>query len=165
MSDISKYDTVSLKEIREVIENKVNKKQKYIIAKKILANIGIATSMIVYLILILMGSKNIEQLILEKDMKIICLCILGIGIFILEKSYQKDNNEYALNGVEVIIFGAANLCLVYIIKLYFNSLFNIILYIGSGVVVYYVLKSIVMCIMYVRKYKRENNDIKDIVKK
>lgn len=159
------YDIVSLKEIKKVIENKVNKEQKYNIAKKVFINIGIAIIMIIYLILILMGGKNIEQLILEKDVKIICLCILGIGIFILEKSYQKDNSECALNGVEVIFFGATNLCLVYIVKLYFYKLFNAILYIGSVVIVYYVLKSIIMSIVYTRKYKKENSDIKDIVKR
>lgn len=163
--DESKYDTVSLKEIRDAIENKVNESQKQSLVKKILINIGIAITMILYLILIIMGSKNIETIVLEKDIKIISLSILAIGIFVLEMAYKKDNNEMAINSLEILVFGASSLCLVYVIKLHFDNLINIITYIGGIVASYFILKLMILAITNVRKYKKDNSDIKEIIKK
>lgn len=163
--DESKYDTVSLKEIRKAIENKVNERQKQSLVKKILINIGIAITMILYLILIIMGSKNIETIVLEKDIKIISLSILAIGIFVLEMAYKKDNNEMAINSLEILVFGTSSLCLVYAIKLHFDNLINIITYIGGIVAGYFILKLIILGITNVRKYRKDNSDIKEIIKK
>ena len=65
----SKFDTVSLKEIREALQNKVNDNQKQKVVKKVLINIGFAMAMIVYLIVVALATKNIELSVLEKDLK------------------------------------------------------------------------------------------------
>lgn len=164
-SNENKYDTVSLKEIREAIENKVDKKQKKSVIKKVLINFGIGIAMIIFLILVIMGNKNISADVLEKDMKIMTLFILGIGIFTLELAYQKDKTEIVINAIEILIFGAANLCLIYIFKLYIGQLMYATIGIGATVIGYYVLKSIIMSIISVRKFKKDNSDIKEIVEK
>ena len=161
----NKYNTVSLKEIREALANKVNNEQKKNIVKEFLINVCIAIVMIVYLIIVMMGSKNISVDVLEKDIKIITLFILAIGIFILELSYKKDDVQLAMHGVEVLVFGSSNLCLIYVIKLYFNNLSNTITYIGIVVTIFYILKSLLLTIRDVKRYKNENNDIREIVKK
>lgn len=158
-------DTVSLKEIKEAIQTKINKQQKTTLIKNICINAGIAMLMIIYAILIMMGSKNIEKAILEKDIKIITLSIVAIGIYMLEISYKKDSSKLAINALEVIVFAASNLTLIYVLILYFNNLINTIKYIGIGVLSYYILKSIAMTIKDVRKYKKDNSDIKEIIKK
>lgn len=158
-------DTVSLKEIKEAIQNKINEQQKCSLIKNVLINISIAFIMIMYLILIIMGTKNIEMLILEKDIKIITICILAIGIYIMELAYKKDDSNLAINSLEVLCFSGANLCLVYVQKLYFDNLIQIITYIGIVISSYYIIKSIALAIINVRKYKKDNNDIKEIVKK
>lgn len=163
--DENKYNTVSLKEIKDVLGVKVNESQKKSMVKEILTNIFIAIIMVTYLIIVIMGSSNIDIEIFEKDIKVMTLSILAIGIFILEMSYKKDNIKVAMYGIEVLIFGASNLCLIYVIKLYLNNLINIITYIGIGVAVYYILKSVFIAIGNTRKYKKDNNDIKEIVKK
>ena len=109
----SKYDTISLKEIREALGNKVDAKQRKSVIKDVVISIGIGVLMILYLLLIIMGSKNIDAQLLEKDLKIMTLGILGLGIVILEISYKKDKSKIALYGVETLIFGAANLSLIY----------------------------------------------------
>ena len=164
-NDESKYDTISLKEIREALENKVDSDQKKSVIKEVLINIGIALCMILYLILIMVGSKNIAPETLYKDIKVMTLFILLIGIVALEISYKKDNLKIAMRGIEILVFGATNVCLIYIAKLYFNSIVKFLGYIGLAVVCYYVVKSIVLSINSIRKYKQENNDIKDIVQK
>ena len=167
----SKFDTVSLKEIREALQNKVNDNQKQKVVKKVLINIGFAMAMIVYLIVVALATKNIELSILEKDLKIITLGILVLGIGVLERAYKKDNSQMAINAVEILVFGAINLCMMYAIKINFIKLgdfkdvVNGITFIGSVVAGYYILKSIIISVKNVRKFKKENNDIKEIIKK
>lgn len=167
----SKFDTVSLKEIREALQNKVNDNQKQKVVKKVLINIGFAMAMIVYLIVVALATKNIELSVLEKDLKIITLGILVLGIGVLERAYKKDNSQMAINAVEILVFGAINLCMMYAIKINFIKLgdfkdvVNDITFIGSVVAGYYILKSIIISVKNVRKFKKENNDIKEIIKK
>lgn len=161
----SKYDTISLKEIREALGNRVEKSQRSIVIKEVLINIGIAVIMIIHLGLLVAGSKNIEISVFEKDMKIITLFIALIGIIVLEVSYKKDKIKLALNAVEILVFGAANLCLIYVGKLYMGEFLNFSLYVGAALIGYYIIKIISVSIVNVRKYKKENNDIKEIVKR
>lgn len=165
IEDESKYDTISLEEIREAIENRVDNKQKKSVIKEILVNLGIAIIMVLYLILIMMGCRNLTLETLDKDIKIITLMILLIGIVILEVSYKKDNFKTAMHGIEVLVFGATNLCLIYIAKLYFNNLIKFLGYIGLAVAGYYVVKTIILSITSIKRFKKDNNDIKDIVQK
>ena len=164
-TDESKYDTISLKEIRETLEKKMDTKQKKSTVKEALINIGMAIIMVVYLIVIIMGSKNIDIETLEKDMKIMALGILAIGVFILELSYKKENTRMSINGIEVIVFGAVNLCLVYTVKLYISSLVSLISYISIGIGGYYLVKAIILSKINIRKFKKDNNDIREIIKK
>ena len=164
-TDESKYDTISLKEIREAIENKVDKTQKKSIIKETLINIGIAVLMIIYFAIVIMGSKNIDAETFEKDLKIMTLGILAVGIVILEISYKKDKSKIALIGVETLVFGAANLCIIYIAKLHMDQLVKIINYIGIVIAGYYIFKSIVLAITNISRFKKDNSDIKDIVTK
>ena len=167
----SKFDKVSLKEIKEALQNKVNDNQKQKVVKKVLINIGFAITAIVYLIIVALATKNIELLVLEKDLKIITLGILVLGIGVLERAYKKDNTQMAINAVEILIFGAINLCMMYAIKINFiklgdfEDIINNITYIGGTVAVYYIIKSIIISVKNVKKFKKENNDIKEIIKK
>lgn len=163
--DESKFDTVSLKEIREALENKVDKTQRKSVIKDVFINISIALVMAIYLSIIMVISRNLDINVLEKITKIATLTVLFIGLAILEISYKKDNAKIAMNAIEVIVFGTSNLCLIYTIKLYIDNLKSIIGFIIIGVVSYYIIKSILLALLSIRKFKNENNDIKDIVAK
>lgn len=159
------YKFVSLKEIKEAIENKVNNSQKIDLIKEILLNIGIIITIIICLVILIMATRNIELNVLETDLKIFSLCILGIGILILEYAYKKDNMKIALTSLEIIVLGAINLCLIYVLKLNFNNITTVITWIGAIFTVYYVLKCLIITMQNIRKYKKDNNDIKQIIKK
>ena len=161
----SKYDTISLKEIREALGNRVDSKQKKSVIKDNLINLGFAIAMVLHLILVMLGVKNITPETLDKDMRIITLFILLIGIVMLEISYKKDSLKTAMHGIEVLVFGAANLCLIYIAKLYHSNLIRFLGYIGLVVAGYYIIKSTIISFRDIKKFKKENNDIKDIVQK
>ena len=68
-------ESVSLKEIKEVIQNKVKDNQKQNVVKKVLVNIGIAIVMIVYLLIVMLGTKNIDIIVLKS------LCSDALSLF------------------------------------------------------------------------------------
>lgn len=155
---------VSLNEIKEKLGNKVNKQQKDIILKKTFLNIGILAIMLLYCIVLVIGKKNISIINLFKGTKILTLFIVIIGILILEIGYKKEKKDIFLNAIEIILFGHCNICLIYVLSLYPNQFINIVAYFGSGIIVYYFIKIIILLIWNIKKYKKENNDIKEIIK-
>lgn len=160
----NKKTEVSLDEIREALETKVDKSQKKSMVIEILTNIFLAVIMVVYLAVIIILSKNNASIdVIEKITKIASLVALFLGIVLLELSFQKDKAKIAMNAFEVIVFGGSSLFLVYIIKLYFGNLATAVKYITVGIIGYYFLKSIIICVTSISKYKKDNNDIKDIV--
>lgn len=162
---LAKESVINLKDVKEALKNKVDNTQKKSLIKELLINFASMFLMVFHLFVLYMGSKNIELNILINDMKIITLCILALGIGTLEFSYKKDEFRIALRGLEVLVFGASNLCLVYVAKLYFTEVPNFLKYIGIVIIAYYIVKIILTAIFSIRKYKKDNNDIKDIVKK
>ena len=166
----SKFDTVSLKEIREALQNKVNNNQKSKVVKKVLINGSFLIIMILFLVLVWLGTKYIEISFVEKILKITTIVIAISGIILLEIAYKKDNTQIALNALEIIGFGAVNLYLSYTIELYamklgLENITNVILYVGGAILIYYILKCIVIAVKNIKKFKKENNDIKEIIKK
>ena len=160
----TKYDTVTLEQIKEAIGSKVDNKQKNII-KDIFINLGIAIIMVAGLIIVMLFGNDFNTETLEKSIKITTLAILAVGIIILEASYKKDSSKMALNGVEILVYGGSFVCLIYTVKLYFQNLTNVISILTTGIAGYYILKSIIVTILNTKKFKRENNDIKEIIKK
>lgn len=161
----SKPEAVSIEEIREAIGNNVSSTQKRAVIKDIVINLVAAVFMVFYLILIMVGSDNIVADTLYKDMKIIALFIMAAGIFTLEVAYKRDNSKIAMNGIETLVFGAVNVCLIYIAKLYTSNLVRFTTYIGIAVGTYYTLKCIALSIISTRKFRKDNSDIKDIIQK
>lgn len=161
----TKYDTVTLEQIKEAIGSKVDNKQKKNIVKDILVNLGIAIVMVAGLIIVMLSGNNLKAETLEKSIKITTLAILAVGIIVLEASYKKDSSKMALNGVEILVYGGSFVCLIYTVKLYFQNLTNVISILTTGIAGYYVLKSMIVTILNTKKFKRENNDIKEIIKK
>ena len=165
LEEIKKDDTVSLKEIREALENKVSNIQKRNILKENIINILIAIVIVLYLIIVFMGSKNMSIELLETDLKVFSISFAIIGLIILELAYKKDNSKIAITGAEILIFGAINLCMMYVVKLYPTNLLNTVTYISIGVGCYYLIKVLIQSLKNVKKYKEDNNDIKEIIKK
>lgn len=163
MGKVVKDEAVSLDEIKETLENKVNKGQKIKILKEVFTNLTLAMGMIAFLAITTIGKNNIEQSTLAQDIKVIALCTMAAGIVMIETSYKKDKMKLAMYAVEIIAFAAINLCLVYVVKLYFDKLNKITLYTASGIAIYYIVKAVVLAIINTKKYKEQNNDIKDII--
>ena len=111
------------------------------------------------------GSKKISTEVLETDLKVFSIAFAIIGLIILEIAYKKDNTKIAVSGGEILIFGAINLCLMYVVKLYPWNLLNTVTSISIVIAVYYLAKVLILSIRNIKKYKKDNNDIKEIIKK
>lgn len=158
-------DTVSLKEIRKALENSINENQRHSIIKDNIVNVMIAIAIILYLIIVYMGNKNMLLETLITDLKVFSISFAVMGLIILEVAYKKDNSKIAFSGGEILIFGVVNLCLMYATKIYPLNVLNITTYISIVVAVYYLAKVIILSVKSTKKYKKDNNDIKEIIKK
>lgn len=161
----SMEDTVSLKEIRNALQSKVDENQKRSIIKENIINVMISIAIILYLIIIFTGSKHVKFETLELCLKIFSISFAAIGLVVLEIAYKKDNFKIAISGAEILIFGAINLCMMYVVKLYPSNLMNVTTYISIAVAVYYLVKVVILSIKNVKQFKKDNNDIKEIIKK
>ena len=160
-----KTSIFSLKDIRKALENKINNNQKHTIIKENIINIMIGIAIILYLIIVFVGSKNIELETLITDLKVFSISFAVIGLIILEVAYNKDNVKIAFSGGEILVFGLVNLCIMYIVKLHLNNLLNVTTYISISVAAYYLIKITILTVKSVKKYKKDNSDIKEIIKK
>ena len=158
-------DTISLNDIKERLKMQITKDQKKSLLKRTFLNIIIAISMILYLGILISGKFNIEREMFVTDLKVITISIMFIGIYIIEYAYRKDSIIYALNSFEVIIYGIMNLGIIYILKLYENKFTKAICIFALGIFIYYFCKIIYINVKNINKYKKDNNDIREIIKK
>lgn len=157
----------ALKKIEEEIKKsrQISREAKNQILNKVFVNLLMAISVIVYFLLLILGFIYIEKQIAIICYKIISLLILAVTIIIFEKSYNKENGYLAINGIEFLIFSIITLFVPYI---FFKSSFSNRVYtqmIGIYISIYYLLKSIIIYKYEKKKFLKEINDIKDIIKK
>lgn len=156
----------------EKIEKEINEKTKLPnkikekIKKEVFTNIVIASILILYFILIVLGSVNSIKSVRSTDLNIFSLLFLGIAIFLFEIAYRKDNGKLAIHGIESLVIAIFMLFLPYIIFELNESNKKYYLMASIYIAAYYILKSIVISIKTKNKYMNENiSDVKEIVKK
>ena len=160
-----KDNLVSLDEIKERIGNKITSSQKKSILKRSLIVAGIAVCMLIYFIVLYCLSKNIDILNIEKIMQVTVIFCTAIGIGLLERAYNKENIEILVQGIEVLFFCILNICLIYILKIDSYNIKNNVIYMEIFILFYYVFKTLFLVLKYKNKYRQENSDIKESVKK
>ena len=159
-STIEKID----KEISE--KTKLPNEIKEKIKKEVFTNIIIASIIILYFILIVLGSANSIKSVRTTDLNIFSLLFLSIAIFLFEKAYRKDDGKLAIYGIESLAIAIFMLFLPYIIFELNESNKKYYLMASAYIAGYYILKSIIIAIKTKNKYMNENiSDVKEIVKK
>lgn len=160
-----KDNLVSLDEIKERIGNKITSSQKKNILKKSLFVVGTAICMLIYFIALYFLLKNMDMLNIEKIIQVSIIFCTAIGIGLLERAYNKENIEILVQGIEVLFFCILNICLIYILKIDSYNIKNNIIYMEVFILFYYIFKTLFLVLKYKNKYRQENSDIKEIVKK
>lgn len=143
----------------------IPKEYKKKIKNRVLKNSSIALIAIIYLIAINWLSLKLETQVYITIIKILCIFGTITSVVFLELSYRKDNGYIFMHGIEFLVLTTVTLFSEYAYVLFYKT-YNIILAcILMGIVVYYIIKTIVTIKYMKRDYYNSLNDIKEIVKK
>lgn len=150
-------------QIRE--SKKIPKEYKKKIRKQTILNVVTVLCMVIYLVSINILSLYLETETYLKTIKILSVILAGISIVYFELSYRKDNEKLFLYGTEVLIISMITLFSTYAYFIYFDT-YNKILGIVAGIlVIYYLMKILIIKSRMKKQYYKEQNDIKEIIKK
>ena len=149
---------IKWEEIKNIFKKKkaIPKEELKKINKPVFINIVVAIGILVYFIFIILGFFNIERQAYQTDLKVFALCILLLGIILLEKAYKDDNGRIAVFGIEIIILAIINVGLIYVNLMLSSQYINIVTITSYVVTIYYVLKSIIIYIKGKNKYFVDN---------
>lgn len=155
-----------LNELEKINEkNKIPEEAKQKISKKIYRNVIISIFIIAYFLMLFIGDNMAERATRTIGFNIFSMILLILSIVAFEVSYKKDNDELAINGIEILVIAIITLFMPY---MYFESAGKTrTIYMLSPVFVgiYYSIKCIVINIKEKRKYRESINEIKDLVKR
>lgn len=143
----------------------IPKDYKKKIRNRILKNTIIAIIIIAYLTALNILSLYIETPTYILGIKILCVVLAVISVIYFELSYKKDNGYLFLHGAEFLVIATITLFSVYAYSLFFITYNSILLYILIAVAIYFIIKTIVTLKNMKKQYYKEQNDIKEIVKK
>ncbi len=138
-------------------------KEKYL--KEIYLNILKAIIIVLYFFVLNLAYKNISTEHIELGIKIFTMIFLFMAIYIFERAYKKDDDNLAIQGIEILVLSAYTLTSRHITNK-FNFEFRTYSLVASYIfAIYFILKCIVIYTKG-RKEEAENlSDIKEIVKK
>ena len=129
---------------KEIKDSQKNKK----IRKDILRNLLIAITITIYFIFINLGIKTIPVTEYILDLKTFSVFAIIISIIIFERAYKKDENYLAIHGIEMVLIGIETLVLLQLYSVENEYFYYILLGITLGMIIYYMIKSLVIYIRY-----------------
>ena len=133
--------------------------------KKIYLNILKAIIIIAYFFVLNLASENVSTFYLEKGIELCTMIFLIAAICIFEVAYRKDNDDLAIQGIEVLILSAYTLTSQHITKKY-NFDFKTYSLVASYIfAIYFILKCIVVYTKGRKEMAENLSDIKEIVQK
>ena len=157
----------NIEKIAEVIEKKKKMPRNELekINSKVLENILFAIAVMLYLYFIILGSINISTDAFLMDLKVFSILILLIAIIIFEKSFKSSNTNLCIHGIEILILAIVTLSSIYIYSIFVERFKLIIASVSFVFAIYYILKSFFKYIKLRKNFHKNENDIKDIIKK
>ena len=133
--------------------------------KKIYLNVLKAIIIMLYFFVLNVAYSNVSAGYLEKGIEICTMIFLFVAIFIFEVAYKKDNDDLAIQGIEILILATYTLTSQHITKKFefnFKSYSLVASYIFA---IYFILKCIVIYTKGRKEMAEDLSDIKEIVKK
>lgn len=163
-----KVETEENKEL-EKIEEEIKKQKKLPkeisekVKKKIYGNILMAITIVTYLIFIILGYTNINQVAFITDLQVFSIALIVTTIIIFEKAYKKDSGKLTINGIEVLALSILTMFLPRIYNQHKDIFVDVVGIASIAYVVYYSVKCI---IIYAKTRKKiRKSDAKKIAKK
>lgn len=145
-------------------KNNIVKKINDLVTGNVLNNLVYASMITIYFMFFNMCSIYTDSDIFVQYIKITSFIFLILSIIIFEVSYKKDNDEIALNGIEILILSIYLLLIQYIPK---RLKIDENMYTLAGTYIFLIYYGIKNIIIYTKEKKKELDnlsDIKEIVK-
>lgn len=161
-TEVKELETIE-KEIKKqtiIPKEKMNK-----IYAKVFENILYAMVILLYFILINIGSTSIRQDIFITDLKVFSITSIIVTICVFEYAYKKESGKYTIHGIELLILSICTLLSIRIYTIYNRKFISAIASIALLFAIYYVGKSIIIYVKEKKKAKKITNDIFKISKK
>lgn len=149
-----------LEKIKE--QQKLTKEVKDEIAKKVFSNFLIALDILLLFIVLMVAARNLDKITTVIIYKISSVILFVFTIILFEIAYSKDNDDIAINGIEMLFVSIVTLLTPYIFIQRVSVATSIV---GSYVAAYYILKNLIVYRKTKNKYQREQSDIPQIIKK
>lgn len=137
--------------------------EKYM--KKIYLNILKAILIVFYFFVLNLACENISVEHLERGIQLCTMVFLFIAIVIFEIAYRKDDDDLAIQGIEVLVLSAYTLTSQHITKKYNFDFKNYSLVASYIFAIYFILKCIFVYTKGRKEIAEDYSDIKEIVKK
>ena len=137
--------------------------EKYM--KKIYLNILKAILIVFYFFVLNLACENISVEHLERGIQLCTMIFLFMAIFIFEVAYKKDDDDLAIQGIEVLVLSAYTLTSQHITKKYNFNFKNYSLVASYIFAIYFIVKCIVIYTKGRKEMAEDYSDIKEIVKK
>ena len=148
--------------MKKIIEKK-EVDEKFL--KKIYLNVLKAIIVVVYILVMNLACENMETQYFERGVQLCTMIFLFISIFIFELAYRKDEDDLAIQGIEILILSAFILTSKHISKKFNFDFKNYSLVASYIFAIYFVLKGIVVYTKGRREMAEDLSDIREIVKK
>ena len=137
--------------------------EKYM--KKIYLNILKAIIILTYFLVLNLACEKVSALYLERGIELCTMVFLIIAIGVFEMAYKKDDDDLAIQGIEILVLSAYTLTSQHITKKY-NFDFKTYSLVASYIfAIYFILKCIVVYTKGRKEMAENMSDIKEIVKK
>ena len=137
--------------------------EKYM--KKIYLNILKAILIVFYFFVLNLACENISVEHLERGIQLCTMVFLFIAIVIFEIAYRKDDDDLAIQGIEVLVLSAYTLTSQHITKKYNFNFKNYSLVASYFFAIYFIVKCIVIYTKGRKEMAENLSDIKEIVQK
>lgn len=137
--------------------------EKYL--KEIYLNILKAIIIVLYFFVLNLACEKVSAIYLERGIQIFTMIFLFIAIYIFEKAYKKDDDNLAIQGIEILILSAYTLTSRHITNK-FNFEFKTYSLVASYIfAIYFILKCIIIYTKGRREIAENYSDVREIVKK
>lgn len=137
--------------------------EKYL--KEIYLNVLKAIIIILYFFVLNLSYENVSIEHLEIGIKIFTIIFLFISIYIFERAYKKDDDNLAIQGIEILVLATYTLTTDYITKKFNFNFKSYSLVAAYILAIYFILKCIIIYTKGRKEISDELSDIKEIVKK
>lgn len=131
--------------------------------KKIYLNVLKAIIIMLYFFVLNVAYSNVSALYMEKGIEICTMIFLFATIFIFEVAYKKDDDDLALQGIELLVLATYTLTCQHITKKYKFDFKNYTLVASYIFAIYFILKGIVIYTKGRKEMAEDLSDIKEIV--